>query len=285
MKARSRIAWAVVVCLLLAAAAVPTVRWLNRDTSFSFSVCDTVSGRWVWKASMVLQGRVLDGYFQSTAGLRRYRFTHLTPGAAVLEISAPDYQAVRLPLTLHRGANVRPQPIAMTGLQIPGLSQFVVFERIEAGDIVAELRPVSATGAAIVNHPCLDLWVGARVSVQMRSGLPSQEAAQDGVSRGKVLFRGPVAWSWDSAPETVFRYSARIPAVAMAQDPSPIRVIDYLIVEPDPRSLDHKELAALMDHIYGLADPQAMTAALDREKGRLHYFTETSWNVTMEGQQ
>ena len=280
MKTRLRIVLLVAACLLIAAAAsIPVIRWLRMDTTFEFRLRDSVSGRWVWNASLRLQGRAMNGFFQSDAGLRLYRFRHLTPGLSTLRISAPGYPDMRLPLTLRRGANRLDAPIDMKGLGIPGLAGFLVFEKMEGGDIVGELRPVGSTGAAIINHPCMDLWVGCRVSVEVKGGVPVLEETDAGPARGKELFRGQVPWTWDPAPETQFRYSVRIPEARVQEDPSAYRVIDYLIVEPDPLKITRAELSDLMARVYAIADPARAAAALDAEKGRLRYFTDTSWNV------
>ena len=265
--------------LLLLAAAVPTALWLRADTTLAFTVRDAVSGRWVWTASMRVRDRTRIGFYQSDAGLRPYRFTHLTPGKATLVISAPGYQEVSVPLTLRRGANTLPTPVSMTGLGIPDLAGFYVFERIDAGDIVGELRPVDGAGATIVNHPCMDLWVGCRVSVQVKNGVPASEEMDQGAARGRQVFQAEIPWAWDPALETQFRYSVRIPGARMERDPSRYRVIDYLIVEPDPLKLTRAELGALMERLYAISDPTRLTAALDAESGRLRYFVHTSWNV------
>ncbi len=280
MKTRPRIALlAVLGTLLFLAAAVPLALWLSADTTLEFKVRDAVSGRWVWMASMHVQDRARIGFYQSDAGLLLYRFTHLTPGAATLVISAPGFQEVSVPLTLRRGANTLPTPISMIGLGIPDLAGFYVFETIDAGDIVGELRPVDGTGATIVNHPGMDLWIGCRVSVQVKNGVPTSEEMDQGAARGRQVFQGQISWAWDPALEKQFRYSVRIPGAGMERDPSPYRVIDYLIVEPDPLALTRAELEALMERLYAISDPARLTAALDAESGRLRYFIHTSWNV------
>ena len=63
-----------------------------------------------------------------------------------------------------------------------------------------EFRPVNTAGTVILNHPCMDLWIGCRVSVQVKDGVPVREETPSGSSRGKELFRGEVPWKWDPAP-------------------------------------------------------------------------------------
>jgi hypothetical protein len=77
----------------------------------------------------------------------------------------------------------------------------------------------------------------------------------------------------------VFRYTVRIPGARIAASAAPYRVIDYLIVVPDPRAIDTGELDALMNAAPPITDPDALRTYLEREKGRLRYFFDTSWNV------
>jgi hypothetical protein len=280
MKTRPRIILlATLGALLVVAASAALALWLSADTTLQFTVRDAVSGRWVWMASMRVQDRARIGFYQSDAGLHPYRFTHLTPGATDLVIEAAGYQEVSIPLKLHRGANTLSAPISMTGLGIPDLAGFYVFENIDGGDIVGELRPVDGAGATILNHPGMDLWVGCRVSVQMKNGGPAAEEMDRGAARGRMLFQGEIPWAWNPALEAQFRYRVRIPAARMERDRSRYRVIDYLIVEPDPRGISRAELGALMERLYAISDPARLTAALDAERGRLAWFLHTSWNV------
>ncbi|MBE3063575.1 MAG: hypothetical protein IMZ69_00980 [Spirochaetes bacterium] len=280
MKRRTRITFVVIAALVVVCAgAVLAAQWLRTDTTLEFKVRDSMSGKWVWDAAMKLQGRTIVGYYQSDAAPLTYRFTRLTPGKATLEIAADSYQPVGIPLTLKRGANRLERPIDMIGLAIPDLTKFYIFESREAGDIVAEIRPVNSTGTAVLNHPCMDLWMGCRISVQMMSGVPAREEAETGSSRGSELYRGRISWKWDPAPETQFRYSARIPGAQIKDDPSAYRVIDYLIVVPDPLAISSAELEKLLARVYAMDDTAAVEAALDAEKDRLRYFIDTSWNV------
>jgi hypothetical protein len=68
------------------------------------------------------------------------------------------------------------------------------------------------------------------------------------------------------------------------QDSSLYRVIDYLIVEPNPLTITRAELGPLMDRVFAMEDPARIAAALDAEKDRLRYFVDTSWNVKARDQ-
>ena len=279
MKRRTRNTFIAVAALVAAGAAVALAAWLSTDTTLEFQVRDAVSGKWVWGAEMKLQRRALVGYYQSDAAPATLRFTRLTPGKATLEIAADSYQQARIPFTLKRGANRLEKPIDMVGLGIPDLVRFYIFESWSAGDIVAQLRPVSSLGTAVVNHPCMNIWIGCRISVQMSGATPSREEAKAGFSRGKELFKGRISWEWDPAPETQFRYSARIPGAEITADPSDYRVIDYLIVEPRPPAISSAELDTLLARVFAMDDPRDVASALDAEKGRLRYFLDTTWNM------
>ena len=172
-----------------------------------------------------------------------------------------------------------------------------MFETLDGNDIVVQVRPVEKGGAAILNHPCLDLWVGCRVFAQLPTsaggvgpapggpnasgGAPPEDRGRTNATadRGRELFRGQIPWTWDPSPEATFRYSARITGADMKDDPSGLRIIDYLVVAPDPKKITRSELDALMARVQTRGDPAAVSAALDAEKDRLRWFTDTSWNV------
>ena len=276
---RKRLSLIVSAGVVVAAAVVVAAFLVRMDTSLDLEVRDAVSGRWVWNVSMLLQNRLIVWFYQSDAGLKLYRFTHLTPGMSTLEVTAPGYQDVRIPVSLGRGANRANAPISMVALGIPDLAKFFVFEKLDSGDIVGELRPVSSAGAAITNHPCMDLWVGCRISVQVKDGVPVREETPLGSTRGKELFRGEIPWTWMPAPERQFRYTFRIAKELVHEDPSLYRVVDYLIVEPNPTKITRKELGDLMTRLYATRELSRVTDALDQEKDRLRYFIDTSWNV------
>jgi hypothetical protein len=269
---------ALAACIGIAALAV-FFRIARFDTTLEFAFRDSVSRQWVWDSTARLQDRLIFSYFQSDAGPVPFVFSHLKPGSWTLEISAPGYVPASVPVTLRRGANRLSRPIEMVGFEIPRLQRFYVFERLEGGDLVCQLRPAGADGHAVVNHPCLPLWVGARVAVQVTNGKPVTEAVEGGSARGGELFSGRVDWKWDPAPETPFRYSIRIPGGRMKADPSLYRVIDYLIVVPDPRVIGPEELDRLMRGAPALPDFGAIKAYLEKEGNGVRWFFDTSWNV------
>jgi len=258
----------IALAVLLGGAALAVFLLMARfDTTLEFSFRDSVSKQWVWDSTARLQDRLILAFFQSDAGPVPFVFSRLKPGSWTLGISAPGYIPASVPVKLRRGANLLPQPIEMVGFEIPNLQRFYVFEQLDGGDIVCQLRPVGADGRAVVNHPCLPLWVETRVAVHVKDGKPVTEPMDAGGARGAELFRGHLDWRWDPAPETSFRYSIRIPGGRMVPDPSLYRVI-----EPD-------EVERLMEKAPALPDFGAIKAYLDRAGKGILYFFDTSWNV------
>ena len=270
-----------IVIAALAAVAVGVYLVMNPvETTMEFQVRDAVSKAWVWDASFRFQGRIIRAYYQSDRGPIPFAFTGLKPGQGELEISAPAYVSVTVPVTLKRGENRLEEPIELVGYEIPNLSRFIIFESKAGNDIVQEIRPVSTEGPAVLNHPCLDLWIGARITVQIKDGLPVREETEEGSERGEELFKGVLEWQFDPLPETTFRYSSRIPGAQIEPDRNPYWVIDYLVVVPDPRKADRREIEAIMEKAWALP-PEAIEEYLMpyAEQGVLTPYVFTSWNV------
>ena len=271
----------VLVIVALAAVAVGVYLFMNPvQTTLELEVRDAVSKAWVWDASIRLQRRIIRAYYQSDRGPIPFVFSGLKPGQAELEVSAPAYVPVTIPVALKRGENRLEEPIDMVGYEIPGLARFIVFEEREGNDLIQEIRPVSKDGPAVLNHPCLDLWIGARITVQMKDGLPVQEETEEGSVRGEELYKGVLKWQFDPLPETTFRYSSRIPGSQIKPDKNPYWVIDYLIVVPDPRKTSREEIEAIMEKAWALP-PEAIEEYLKpyEQDGVLTPDIFTSWNV------
>ena len=280
MKTR-RVLIPVLVVVVIAAVAVAVYATMNPvDTTLEFEVRDVVSKSWVWEATFRLQGRVIRSHFQSDRGPLPQIFTHLEPGEATLQISAPSYVAQSIPVTLKRGENRRAEPIGLVGYEIPDLAKWIIFEDRVGNDIVQEIRPVSSEGPAVLNHPCLDLWIGARISVQIYDGLPAQEETEEGSVRGEELYKGVLQWEWDQVPETTFRYSSFIPGSRIKANSDPYWVIDYLIIVPDPRKTSREEIDRIMEEAWDLP-PEAIQTYLEpyKNEGKLTPYVFTSWNV------
>ena len=271
------------VFVLAAAAAFVSATGVLRSTTLEFVVRDAVSKSWVFDATFRLQGRILRSNFQSDQGPVAQRFSHLTPGRATLEVEATDYQSVTRTIELHRGENRLRDPIDLVGLRIPDVRGFLVFAEREGGDTIFELRPVNQAGKAVVNHPCLDLWIGARVTVQMKNGVPARSETDEGLVRGDELFRDRLDWQYDTVPETVFRYRARLRGAATKDSSAPFRIVDFLIVVPNPLKTTKHELDEIMGRTLSLGPDQveAYLAPFEAQE-KLEAFTSTIWNVPGE---
>ena len=208
-------------------------------------------------------------------------FTHLMPGRTTLSVTAPNYADAQLPLRLRPGRNAIAKPIDMVGLAIPGLDSFTMVETPGESALRIEMRPVASDGSAIVNHPCIDLWVGARVSAEVANGELARDPDAPDLGRGATLFNGRIAWTWDSDPTASFRYIGTIPYASLTARSAPLWVIDYLVVVPDPRKMSSHDLETMMKNAPEESDPAVLKAFLDGRKvdGRFQYFLTTSWNV------
>ena len=149
------------------------------ETTLEFRIRDRVSGGPVWAATVTIQDRFLRTYYAGAG--EPLVFARLAPGEAVLAVSAPDYQPMKVSITLRRGGNRIDEPIDLVGLRIPDLSHFMVTEDVSGSDLLATIWPISHQGPAVVNHPALDLWIGARISAQLPGG-----------TRGETLFAGEI---------------------------------------------------------------------------------------------
>lgn len=266
------------VALVIIAVAV-FLKTKQFDTSLDFQVLDSISRSWVWDFTARIQNRTTRGFYQSSSGLTVYTFTKLKPGKWQLYVTAPSYEPQKVQVKIKRGKNSLEDPIEMLGYEIPGFNRFYIFEEKSGQDILAELRPAYSSGKAILNHPCIDIWIGARVLSQIKDGVFVVEPTKEGSDYGEELFRRKLQWEWDPSPDSIFRYRARIPGEKIKEHPAPYRVIDYLIVIPDPRKISKDELEKLMEEYENISDLQRFGTILDLNSDRLSYFITRNWNV------
>ena len=279
MMRKALVVLAIVAGAAIVALAVALITASRAPASLEFGVRDAGSGAWVWDLTASLQNRYVKGYFQSDAGPIVFRLTDLSAGDGFLDLSAPSYEPVHLAVHLKPGANRLEPPIRMKGLAIPGLDHFLAFETAKGSDLLVQLRPVSADGKAILNHPCLPIWVAAEMYTEVKNGAPVRDDTEKNPERGGPLFQGVLEWRWDPAPETQFRYTALLPGSSVTADPSPFRVVDYVIVVPDPRKVSTPEVTALLQNAWSQPTPAARRQAISALGDRVSYFTDTSWNV------
>lgn len=246
--------------------------------TLEFTLADATSGSFVWAATARCQDRSMPLFFQSDRGPVPQRFVDLAPGPSELVVEASGYRTARLPVRLRRGTNRPPEPVRMTGIDIPGLDHWIVTESADGRDLVVELRPVRSDGTAVLNHPCLDIRVAVLISVQEKNGTPTLEKTERGAARGKELFQGLVPWEWNASIETTFRYSLRIAGSRIASNAAPYRVIDYLVVVPNPEKITVAEVDRLLAS-FRWENPEAAIAGLAAERDRVRWQLVTSWNV------
>ena len=246
--------------------------------TLEFTLADATSGSFVWAATARCQDRSLPLFFQSDRGPVPQRFVDLEPGPSELVIEAAGYRPVRLPVRLRRGTNRLPEPVRMTGIDIPGLDHWIVTESADGRDLLAELRPVRSDGTAVLNHPCLPLRVAVLITVQEKNGTPTLEKTIQGAARGKVLFQGQVPWTWNALIEKTFRYSLRIAGSRIESSAAPYRVVDYLVVTPIPEKITEAEVDRLLAG-FRWENPEEAIATLAAERDRVRWQLVTSWNV------
>jgi len=277
MRRISQLSLIAAACALIAL--VVYIKTTEHDTMLEFRVRDATSEAWVWNFTADIQNRAVIGFYQSNRGLIPYRFSKLRPGRWDLNISAPSYEKRTISVHIKRGKNILQAPIDMRGYEIPDLQRFYIFAQPQGRDILIELRPVGSDGKAIVNHPCVDIWLGCRVSVQMKDGVFVAERTVEGSTYGEELFSGSVPWEWDPSPDVTFRYRGRIRAADIEENEAPYRVIDYLIIVPDPRVMKKEDVSGLMSTFVDFSDTKRLTSFLDRYQDRLDYYTYRTWNV------
>lgn len=270
MPRRRRISLAIVISAVAAGAApVALLFALPFETTLEFRIRDSVSGGAVWNATVTLRDRFLRTYY--AGGGELLKFTRLDPGQATLQVSAPDYQTLSVPVTLRRGRNRIDEPIDMIGLRIPDLSHFIFSEEFSGSNLHAAVWPISNRGPAVVNHPALDLWIGARISTQL-----------SGAKRGEALFAGEIEWSWDHSPDALPRYRARIPLDEIEDSGAVTFVIDYLLIVPDPLAIERDEVAAIVTAAWTKLDSAAALGPyLAQYADRFDFYVHTSWNLSL----
>jgi len=281
MKRRSLVFIALAVVLVIAFALAVRFFPSLTDSRLTLDLMDAVSKGYVWDATITIQNKQIRSFYQSNQGPVPLTLTHLRPGRSTVSVSASDYRNVRVAVSLARGDNRLQQPIEMMGLRIPGLDHFVMVERSSPSGVEVQLRPVSGNGAAITNHPCLDLWIAASVSAETKGGALAREPLENGGARGATLFQGRVPWKWNPAPSADFRYSLSIPFGSLSDQEVPFLVIDYLVIVPNPARSSPGDIEKAMAAAPGLTDFAALCSYLERVKPRtgLRYFMSTSWNV------
>jgi len=256
---------------------------LKSETTLEFTVQDSVSGNWVWDLEIILDNNIIHGYFQSDRGSRPFKFRNLNPGEFILELSAPDYISLKIPIQIKRGKNTIENPINLKGSEIPDLDRILIFEELNQDEYIINLRPVSTAGRAIINHPCMNLWIGLRVSEQMIGTELAYVESDLGTTRGKELFRGELNWDWNSEPEVQFRYYSRIPVKEFQSSKADLLVFDYLVLVPKDDEIREEELEKITNKAWLIQDRTELTQFLLEFRDQFSFYIDSSWNVRSNG--
>ena len=251
---------------------------MKTETTLEFQVIDSTSKGWVWDMTATFQDRYINSYYQSNTGPVVLSFTDLEAGDWTLELNAPHYEPVSIPVQIKNGLNKIGTPIEMIGYEIPGLSEIFVFTEWKDNELILNPRPIDSEGKGIGTHPCLNMWFGLRISVQIKNGIIVREPVEKGSERGEELFRGQCEWEWDSDPTTFYRYLVKVPYNKIKQHNAPYRVFDYIIVFNDPRKMDKETLDGEMEKVFQMKDETELTLFLDSFDDSITYFISTSWN-------
>jgi len=264
--------------VLVIIAAIVFFLTLKLDTYLQIMVVDSVSKAWVWNADITIDGKYTRAFYQSDSGTRTYTFTNLAPGTYDLTIKAASYTPKTIPVKIQSGKNVIAAPIELTGYEIPGIKEMFVYKDRDADNLLLSPRPLDKDGKGIGTHPCLNMWFGLRISVQMKNGVFVKEPNEIGSDRGEELFSGKLEWKWDPYPDEYYRYKITLPKVKVKKHNAPYNVYDYVIVLPDPRKIAKAELDSQMDQAIGSGQLFEIKKVLDGLGDKVTYYISSDWN-------
>jgi hypothetical protein len=245
-----------------------------QETSLDFKVIDMNSRSWVYDLTAHFQDRVTKG-FKTVS----YRFSRVKPGTWELKLDAPSYESKTISVSLFPGRNALAKPVELEGYVIPDLADFSVFEKIKDNNLILDVRLVRKDGEAVVNHPCINIIILARIQAQMVNGKPGSADSGESVERGDVLFYGKADWKWNASLTEVYRYAASISLASIKTGVSPFWIIDYLFIVPDPRLIKPNELEDLVSKTSEITTLPALEKLLAEYKGKLTWFYKSNANV------
>ncbi len=268
---RSRVI-AIVAVLVVGIAGGCVVFWARSPAVLTFEVRDAASKSWVWNSTIRLQDRVIRGFYSTS-----FRFTHLRPGTFDLTVSAPDYQPASVHVRIGPGRRSTIAPLSLVGYEIPDFSRLVVTANRAARGLELELNPVDANGNLIEVFPCIDLRIAVRVSIELKGGTPALVPSAEGAERGTRLFEGKVDWTWNAAPDAVYRYSAVVPGIF--PDAAPYLAVDYVVLVPDLRKISSQEVDSLMNEVLQIDDARSLSIYLRPYMDAVKMERGVLWNI------
>jgi hypothetical protein len=236
------------------------------NTTLTVTVLDAVSNSWVYNSYITIQNRVIRGFKSTT-----FTFHNLKTGKHLLSVSAPHYDSEEVEVSIHSGNNILKEPVELTGYEIPDLDDIALFEGKKDDTMQLDFRLVRRDGHAVTNHPCLPITIYCQISEQR-----DDEAAPQ---RGETLYADSVKWAWNTALTETYRYTAGIPLRDITKIEVPYWMVDYLILFPDPRKIQEKNIEGIVEKARELQDINAIAAYLDTYKGRLRWFFRSHTDV------
>jgi hypothetical protein len=234
-------------------------------TTLAVTVLDTVSKSWVYESHITIQNRVIRGFKTTT-----FTFHNLKPGKHLLSVSAPHYDSKEVEVDLHPGTNILEQAVELTGYEIADLDDIALFEGKKDDTMILDLRLVGSDGHAVTNHPCLPITIYCQISEQHDDGTHR---------RGKTIYADSVQWTWNTALTETYRYTPGIPLRDIEKTEAPYWVVDYLMLFPDPRKIEEKEIEGIVRKAKELQDIQAIADHLETYRGRLRWFFRSHTDV------
>ncbi|NCB01659.1 MAG: hypothetical protein EOM67_05775 [Spirochaetia bacterium] len=266
--------WIAVVIVGIIGIGITLLLLIDSSSSLTFRVRDEVSKGWVWDMRATIDDRTLRGFFQSDQGLIDYHFTHLKGGKQKLIISAPYYEEKIIEVDLKKGENVIEEPIDLIGIEIPDLYKFYAFEREEDDAYLITFRPVTKENSAITLHPALNIWIGTKV----RSWNSELEESISVFDKQSLLYKGSLEWTWDSYPETQFRYIASLPFSKIKEGKETSYAIEYLVVAPNLKKITSKEFESITTQLE-MMDDEKIGPYIDSLGDKISYYSDISYDV------
>jgi hypothetical protein len=148
------------------------------------TVTDAMSGDPVHQAKIVVGGRSTIRYVDED-----FQITNLEPGKYKLRVYAPGYESIIREVTVRRGKTR--VDVTMTGVDIPGLDQIIVFaESVGERGVQLEIRLVNKAGTVIADFPRIPMTLDAELYIQ--------HGTEESPARGDLAYAGAVDLWWDS---------------------------------------------------------------------------------------
>jgi hypothetical protein len=227
-------------------------------------------------------------------------FGDLEPGAYLLRAEAAHYVSATQRVDLRRGRNRLPQPLRLTGLEIPELHRFTVTERLAPRGFVLELQALREDGSPITSHPTVPMLVAARVSKMKHTADRDGDGNGDGAetrepTRGEVVYAGFLDWEWNDSPGVTHRYEAQLPFRRVGLRTASTVMAEYLLIMPKQAVLQSdtveqiysslqrwSDAAGFVRRLRRTEDFSALVQRLRRGSEQIYFFSDTSYELRID---